>query len=165
MPRQRALGNLSFRQQDKQKRRPSAYRRCREPGHVGRQKERGSGGRDVVGAGSLSCGQGPSVPFDTHGDTHAAADTQGRKALAGVAALHFVKQGHENPCARCADRMPESNRPAIDIDLFRIEAQRAIDRAGLRGESFIGFDKIELVNGPARPLQRLSAKRSPARSP
>src|SRR6516225_9375408 len=58
-----------------------------------------------------------SVACEAHGNAHAAADAERGKALLGIAFLHFVQQGHEHARARCADRMTDRDRAAIDVDL------------------------------------------------
>lgn len=50
--------------------------------------------------------------------------------------------------------MAEPDPRAVGIDLVRIEAQRVRNRAGLGGESFIGFDHVDVVNGQPRPFER-----------
>src|SRR3546814_2609744 len=63
-----------------------------------------------------------SVALDAHGDAHAAADAQGGEAFLGVAALHFIQQGHQHAGARGADRMADGNGAAVDVHLVGIPA-------------------------------------------
>src|SRR6266403_69221 len=95
-----------------------------------------------------------SVAFDAHRNSHAAADAQRRQALLGVTLLHFVEQRHQNARARCADRMTERDRPAINVDPVRIPAEIPVDRAGLRGKRLVGLDEIEILGRPASLFQR-----------
>src|SRR3546814_7337390 len=58
-----------------------------------------------------------SVALDAHGAAHAAADAERGERLLRVAALHLVKEGHEDAGARGADRMAERDGAAVDVDL------------------------------------------------
>src|ERR1700730_3164374 len=100
-----------------------------------------------------------SIARDTHGDTHAAADAQGRQPLLRVAARHLVEQRHEDSGARGADRMPERDRAAVDVDLPGIPAEILVDRASLRGERLVRLDEVEVVRFPARLLEGGAARR------
>src|SRR5229473_1217059 len=66
-----------------------------------------------------------------HGDAHAAADAQRGEAFLGVAPRHLVEQRHQDAGAGCADRMPERDGAAIDVDLAGVPAEILVDRAGL----------------------------------
>src|SRR5437588_9992774 len=96
----------------------------------------------------------PLIARDAHRNSHAAADAQRREALLGVTLLHFVEQGHQNARARCADRMTERDRAAIDVDPVGVPAEVAVDRAGLRRERLVGLDEVEILGRPPGFLQR-----------
>src|ERR1700682_6619989 len=101
---------------------------------------------------------GPPYPIaliarDTHRNPHPPTDAQGGEALLGVALLHLVEQGDENPRDRGADRVAERDRPAIDVELVGIEAQIFTDRAGLRGEGLVGLDEVGVADRPAGFVQ------------
>src|SRR4051794_20089838 len=55
--------------------------------------------------------------LDGKGHAHAASDTQRRESLPRVAPHHFMDQRHQDAAARCADRMPEGDGAAVDVDL------------------------------------------------
>src|SRR5205085_6932134 len=95
-----------------------------------------------------------SAAFDAHRNSHAAADAQRREAFLCIALLHFVEQGHEDARAGRADRMPERDRTAIDVDPVGVPAEIAVDGASLRRESLVGFDEVEILGRPAGLLQR-----------
>src|SRR5215213_2028086 len=95
-----------------------------------------------------------SLPLHAHRDAHAAADAERGEALLGVALLHLEQKRGEHARAGCADRMPERNGAAVDVDLGGIPAEVLVDRAGLGGEGLIGLDQIEVANIPAGLLQR-----------
>src|SRR5215208_2033462 len=80
-----------------------------------------------------------SLPLHAHGDAHAAADAERGEALLGVALLHLEQKRGEHARAGCADRMPERNGAAVDVDLGGIPAEVLVDRAGLGGEGLIGL--------------------------
>src|SRR5271157_1375582 len=89
-----------------------------------------------------------------HGDAHAAADAQRGEAFLGVAPRHLVEQGYQDAGAGCADRMPERDGAAIDVDFAGIPAEVLVDRAGLGGESLVGLDEVEVLDLPAGLLER-----------
>jgi hypothetical protein len=93
----------------------------------------------------------------------AAADAQGREALLGIALDHLVQERHEHARAGGADRVAESDRAAVDVDLvvvgWLVPAQILVDRARLGGECLIEFDQVELIASPAGLLERLVRSR------
>src|SRR5258707_10203941 len=101
---------------------------------------------------SVACNA--SVACDAHSNPHAAADAQRGEALLGVALLHLVQQRDQHAGAGSADRMADRDRATIDVDLGSIPAEVLVDRAGLRGESLVGLDQIEIADVPAGLLQR-----------
>src|SRR6187397_357373 len=99
---------------------------------------------------------GRLVPFDAHGDAHAAANAERGESLFGVALLHLVQQRGENARARGSDGMAYGDRAAIDIDLARIEAEVLVHRQGLCGEGLVSLDEVEIIELPAGLFQRLA---------
>src|SRR5579871_2991965 len=89
------------------------------------------------------------IALDAHRDAHAAADAQRGEALLGVALLHLEQQRGEHARARGADRMSQSDRTAVDVELLGIEAELLADRDGLRGERLVGLDQVEVLDRPA----------------
>src|SRR5205814_7384625 len=67
------------------------------------------------------------LPLDGQCDAHAAADAQRGDALPGVAALHLVQQRHQNAAAGRADRVPDRDRPAVDVHLAGVPAHLVVD--------------------------------------
>ena len=61
--------------------------------------------------------------FENAGRAHAAADAHRDHAVARVAALQFAQQGGRELGAGAAQRMPQRDRAAVDVDLRRIESQ------------------------------------------
>ncbi|SPE28833.1 hypothetical protein SBA5_70010 [Candidatus Sulfotelmatomonas gaucii] len=56
-----------------------------------------------------------SIALQGHGHAHAGTDTVESQAFLGIALLHLVKQGHQNPAPRSFDRMAQGNGPAIHV--------------------------------------------------
>src|SRR5947199_110137 len=81
--------------------------------------------------------------------TPAAADAERREPLLGVAALHLVEERDQNPRPRRADRVADGDGAAIDVDDIGVPAHFLVDRAGLRRESLVGLDQVEVVDLPA----------------
>ena len=90
----------------------------------------------------LAAGRARST-LDSERNAHAAADAERGKALFGAAPLHFVQKRDKDAGARCADRMADRDRAAIDIHDRRIPAHVLVDGQGLRREGFIRLDEIE----------------------
>src|SRR5262249_18071303 len=76
-------------------------------------------------------------------------DAQGGEALFGIALLHLVEQRHQDASAGRADRMPDRDRAAVDVNFIGVPAEILVHGAGLRGEGFIGLHEIEVANIPA----------------
>src|SRR5579862_902830 len=93
------------------------------------------------------------LSLDRQRHAHAAADAQTREPLVGVSADHLVQQRDEYAAAGCANRMPDGDRAAIDVDLRGVPAHLAIDADGLRGERLVDLHQIELLVCPARLAQ------------
>src|SRR5581483_6937891 len=62
----------------------------------------------------------PGSAFDAHGDAHAAPDAQRGETLVDIPALHLMEQGYEDARARGADRVPDRDGAAIDVDDVRV---------------------------------------------
>src|SRR6202162_1739564 len=90
-----------------------------------------------------------SVALHAHGNAHAAADAERRKALLGIALLHLVEQRDQYPRPGSADRMPEGDRAAVDVDLGGVPAEILVHRTGLSGGGLVGLHQIEIGGLPA----------------
>src|SRR5262245_13503462 len=70
-----------------------------------------------------SIGALPSVhSFDDRGDALADADAHGCQAVAAAALLHFMDQRRHDARAAAAERVPQRNGAAVDVELPRIDA-------------------------------------------
>src|SRR5262249_17018987 len=100
-----------------------------------------------------------SLTFHAHRDAHATADAERGEALLGITPLHLVQQRHHHAPARRADRMADRDRATVDVALRSVRAEILVDRAGLRREGLIGLDQIEILDLPARLLERCTRRR------
>src|SRR4029077_21229666 len=92
------------------------------------------------------------LALNAHGDSHAAADTKSCEAFLGITLLHFVEQRDQHSAAGSANRMPDRNGTAADVDLRCVPPKVLVDRAGLRSEGLIGFDQVKVAHIPAGSL-------------
>ena len=58
--------------------------------------------------------------------------------------------------------MAERDRAAVDVDLAGVPAEVLVDRAGLRREGLVRLDQIEVLDLPARLLERRARGRDRA---
>ena len=78
----------------------------------------------------------------------------------GIPALHFMEQGNQNSGPGCTNRMPQCNRAAVYIDLRHIPTHFGIHGASLRSKRFVDFHQVEVLGGPACPLETTAAGRN-----
>src|SRR5262249_27695818 len=116
---------------------------------------RANAGRGFLLSCSAKCGGPTSIALEAHGNAHAAADAQGGKSPLGVTPLHLKQQRVEHARAGSTDRMPDGDGAAVDVDLVGVPTEPLVDGASLGGERLIGFDQVQVLHGPAGPLQRL----------
>src|SRR5436853_6218684 len=76
---------------------------------------------------------------------HAAANAHRHHSVSSVASLQFAQDRCGQLCSRAAERMTEGNRAAIDVDLIRVKLEHLDYGERLRGESFVQFDQIDLI--------------------
>mmetsp|Transcript_1505 Transcript_1505/g.4691 ORF Transcript_1505/g.4691 Transcript_1505/m.4691 type:complete len:254 (-) Transcript_1505:821-1582(-) len=91
--------------------------------------------------------------FNSDRHTLAAANAERGHALLGAGLAHLVQQGHEDAGARSADRVAEARGAAAGVHLGRVEPKLAADAKALGRERLVGFEDVDLVDGPARLLQ------------
>ncbi len=92
--------------------------------------------------------------FPEHRDALAHADAHAGGRPACVAAAQLVQQRAADPRAGAAERVPDRDRAAIDVDPVGIELQLVDDRDGLRGERLVQLGQLDLVKLPACPVNR-----------
>src|SRR6185437_6964774 len=64
----------------------------------------------------------PSNALDEHRAALAAADADCRDTAAAATALQHAEQVQRDACTRCANRMPQSDRAAVDVEPVRVDA-------------------------------------------
>src|SRR5919205_677248 len=96
---------------------------------------------------------GSSDSLEGRRDGAAAAETQRRHAVAALAAAQLVEQGRDDSRSRGADRVPERDRAAIDVDLVPVEPQLAPIGERLRGKRLVDLDEVELVDRHADSVE------------
>ncbi len=85
--------------------------------------------------------------FHNHSNRVAAAQAQGREAAAKVAPLQGVQQRDEDARAGSADRMPQSDRAAVNVELRLVDPQILVARQHLSRESFVQLEKVNVADG------------------
>src|SRR4051812_41780824 len=84
---------------------------------------------------------------------HAAADTHRHETIFTPATLHLVDQLDSKFRACAAERVTERNRAAVDVDLLAVEFEVADHGEGLRGESLVEFNQVEVIDGHPLTLE------------
>src|SRR5262245_43354828 len=97
----------------------------------------------------------PHQVFKNARRAHSAADAHSDHPVASLAALHLVKQRGRQLRPRATERVAERDRAAVDVQPFEIEVQLLDHRERLRGEGFVEFDQIDLLELQTGRLQRL----------
>src|SRR5260370_14556014 len=82
-------------------------------------------------------------------------DAHGGEAEFRLPRFHGVNERGGNSGAARAQRMTERQGAAADIDLVRIGFQKLDHRQRLRGEDFISFNHVDVVELEPVSLQRL----------
>ena len=86
-------------------------------------------------------------------------------AVLRLAAPQLVQQRDQQTRAGRTQRMAERDRSAIHVDLLAIEAELFLDRQVLRGEGFVHFDQVDVVELQPGLFQRDARRGNRALSP
>jgi hypothetical protein len=101
----------------------------------------------------LESGERVGRSLDKDCDSFAATETKcGDTALEAVMRKSMHKR-NEDSCATAADRVPESDGTAVNIDALWIGFQFADASDGLCSEGFIDFDEIDVFEGISGLIQ------------
>ena len=65
-----------------------------------------------------------------------------------------MEQRRDDPGAGRADRVPERDRAAVDVDLVPVEAELAAVGQGLRGERLVDLDQVERLDRQLDPVEQ-----------
>src|SRR5215470_4705494 len=98
---------------------------------------------------------GSGKPLDHHGHALAAAHAHRLQAERLVVELEAVQQGGGDPRPGHAERVPDRDRPAVDVQLVDVDADVLVGRDHLGRERLVDLDEVDVVDGHARPRQRL----------
>src|SRR5690242_5947860 len=93
--------------------------------------------------------------FENPCRAHAAAHTHSHDAVASIAAFEFTDDASRELCAGAAQRVSEGDRAAVGIDLVRVQATFFDDRQRLRGEGFVEFEDVDVVELESGHLESL----------
>src|SRR6185437_3648744 len=110
-----------------------------------------------------------SYPLHEHRAPLPAADADRRDAAAPAGAREDIEHVHDDPGARRADRVPERDRAAVDVELRRIDRAERTGQAELvatecfilprvkacehlRGERLVDLPRVDV--GDAEPVTR-----------
>src|SRR6056297_3385985 len=99
--------------------------------------------------------RGMSDAFQRDGRAFAAADADGGYAAPETAALEGVEQGDHDPRAGGAYRVAESAGAAVHVHPLAREGHLLHERHRHDGESFVDLPEIDIVDGPAQPVEEL----------
>src|SRR6266851_462611 len=86
---------------------------------------------------------------------HAAADAHRHHAVTALAAFQLAQNRSGQLRSGATERMPQSDRASIHVYFVRVEPERPDYRQRLRGESFVQFNHIDLIESQPGQLQGL----------
>ena len=104
-------------------------------------------------------------PLHDRRDPLADADAHRREAVAAAGPAQLVDQHRDQAAAAHPERMAERDRAAVDVDLGRVEPELVDADERLGRERLVELDEVEVLDGDARPLERLARRRAPGRRP
>src|SRR4051812_941602 len=93
-------------------------------------------------------------PFDGHRDRAAAAEAERREPEPALAADELMGERRHDAGATRPDRVPESDRTAVDIDLRPVEPEGATISEGLGGKGLIDLDEVERLDRHLDPVEK-----------
>ncbi len=109
-----------------------------------------------LSAGSSLLRRGALDPLDDGRDALPPADAQGDERPLLIAPLELVQRGAEQHGAGCAERVPEGDRAAVDVDPGGVNLERANGLQHHRGEGFVDFPQIDVGRRKAAQGQRFA---------
>src|SRR6478609_3150412 len=105
-----------------------------------------------------------SHPLDQHGDALTHPDAQGGQSAATARAFQPAQQGDQQAGTRATQRVAERNRPTLGVHDLLIDLQPTQHTDRLGGERLVQLDRVQVVDAPARLVQRLAGRRHRAQS-
>src|SRR5579885_1585883 len=101
-------------------------------------------------------------PLDKGSETLTAADAERRDTKRLISRLEVVDQRSDQASTAATERMPQSNRAAMRVELFHIDAKHFDDRERLGGERIVQLDDIDIAQLQARALEHFADRRDGA---
>ena len=92
--------------------------------------------------------------FQQQRDPLAAADTSAGDTVARVSSAELEEQSGRESSPRCAERVADGDRPAVDVYFIAIEAELFLNGEILAGKRFVDLEKIDLIKQKSGALQR-----------
>src|SRR5437879_3305584 len=88
--------------------------------------------------------------FDNHSDALPSADARRRQPIAQSIPPQLIQNRNHQPRSRSPERVPQCNRPAVDIRFLTIQPQHLFYRKILRSKSLVHFHAIHLFERQSR---------------
>src|SRR6202140_634158 len=92
--------------------------------------------------------------FQQPGCTHAAADAHRDDCIFGLATASFDQGVPGEPGSGHSIGMPDRNRSAVDVELFRVDPELVAAIDHLHGEGFVQFPEIDIVDRQPMTLEQ-----------
>ena len=103
-------------------------------------------------------------PLQDDRETLADADADRGDRDAAAAAGEFVRGVADDAAARCAERVADRDRAAVDVDPLGVEVRPQLQaREGLRREGLVELDEVDVRPGLARRARARGSRPRPAR--
>src|SRR6266487_6856738 len=96
--------------------------------------------------------------LDNGGDALSDADAHRCQAVTTAAPFQLVQQGHDDACATAAERVPQGDGAAVDVELLLVDLQLARTLQALCGKGFVELDQIDIVRAQSGALQDLARR-------
>src|SRR5260221_635502 len=74
------------------------------------------------------------------------ADTHGCQAVTTFASFKFVEQGDDNAGSTTAERVPQGDCPAVDVEPFLVDSQLTHALQSLDRKGFVQFDQVHILH-------------------
>ena len=92
----------------------------------------------------------PLLDLYRHRHRFSATQAERRQASLQPARPERMEQRHQDARAAAADRMPQGDSPAVDVDSVPVQSQILAIGEGLRGKGLVQLDQVKIVQ--AQPL-------------
>src|SRR3954447_19226876 len=100
--------------------------------------------------------------LDDRAGAEAAAAAHRHEAYLLVRALELVQEGGDQPRAGGAERVPERDRAAVDVDAVHVRLELAAPGRDNGGERLVDLDQVDVVDLHVVALEKLARRRDRA---